>query len=108
MTNSSLYPTHTIICKAPQNFKPGRFSNALQRRVPIDRWVKTHLKKAQLPLILVYHVINKYINTPSHYKDTCVLPNSVAGEEGNCQGFTMRPMVTIKQFESLMAVMGEN
>jgi hypothetical protein len=46
MTTSSLYPTHTIICKAPQlssefNHKDqGGFSNALQRRVPIGRWVK--------------------------------------------------------------------
>ena len=48
MTNSSLYPTHTIICKVPQSSsefqtqiqaqRPWRFSNALQRREPIGRW----------------------------------------------------------------------
>jgi hypothetical protein len=38
-------------------------------------------------------------NTPSHYKGTGVLPNSVAVEEGNrTVFFTMRPMVTLKQF----------
>ena len=46
----SLYPTHTIICNVPQSIsefqtliqlqRPGRFSNASQRRTPIGRWVK--------------------------------------------------------------------
>ena len=50
MTTSSLYPTHTIICHVPQSSsecqtqiqtqRPGRFSTASQRRVPIGRWVK--------------------------------------------------------------------
>ena len=50
MTTSSLYPTHIIICKAPQlssefqtqsqSQRPGRFSNDPQRRAPIGRWVK--------------------------------------------------------------------
>ena len=49
MTTSSLYPTHTIICKVSQSSselktqiqpqRPGRFSNASQRRSPIGRWV---------------------------------------------------------------------
>ena len=47
MTTSSLYPTHTIICKVPQSSsefqtqiqpqRPGRFSNASQRRAPIGK-----------------------------------------------------------------------
>ena len=41
-------------------------------------------------------------------KDTVVRPNSIAGEEGILSDFTMRPMVTLKQFQSLMAVIGEN
>ena len=28
------------------------------------------------------------INTHSHYKDTGVIPNSIAGEEGNCSGIS--------------------
>ena len=42
--------------------------------------------------------------TPSQYKDTGVLPNSVAREEGNCSWISVWPMLTLKQ--SLMAVMG--
>ena len=58
MTNSSLYPTHTIICKIPQLSSaiqtqiqpqsPGRISNALQRRTPIGRWVKKKKKKKKI------------------------------------------------------------
>ena len=50
MTTSSLYPTHAISCKVPQSSsefqtqfqpqRPGRFSNASQRKSPIGRWVK--------------------------------------------------------------------
>ena len=51
MTTSSLYPTYTIIiCKVPQlssEFqtqiqpqRPGRFSNALQRRAPNGRCIE--------------------------------------------------------------------
>ena len=57
MTTSSLYPTHTIICKVPQSSsefqtqiqpqRPGRFSNASQRRAPIGTWVKMD-KKADI------------------------------------------------------------
>ena len=49
MTTSSLYPTHTIICKVPQSSsefqtqiqpqRPGRFSNASQRRAPIGSFL---------------------------------------------------------------------
>jgi hypothetical protein len=90
MPTSSLYQTLTIICKFPQSSsefrtqiqpqRPGRFSNASQKRAPIAR----------------------LINTSSHYKDTGVLPNGIAGEEGN------HSMVTLKRLQSLMAVIGEN
>uniref|UniRef100_A0A8C8JIW9 HP domain-containing protein n=1 Tax=Oncorhynchus tshawytscha TaxID=74940 RepID=A0A8C8JIW9_ONCTS len=50
MTTSSLYPTHTLICKVPQSSseyqtqiqpqRPGRFSNSSQMRAPIGRWVE--------------------------------------------------------------------
>jgi hypothetical protein len=50
MTTSSIYPTHTIICKVPQSSsefqtqiqaqRPGRFPNASQRKAPIGRWVR--------------------------------------------------------------------
>ena len=32
--------------------------------------------------VIVYNLDG--VSTPSHYKDTGVLPNSVAREEGNC------------------------
>ena len=48
------------------------------------------------------------INTPSHYKDTGVLPNSVDGEEGNLIDFTMKPMVTLKELQNLMAGTEDN
>jgi hypothetical protein len=50
MTSSTLYLTHTIICKVLQSSsefqtqirqqRPWRFSNASQRRTSIGRWVK--------------------------------------------------------------------
>ena len=56
MTTTALSPTHTSICKLHQSSsefqtqiqpqRPGRFSNASQRRSPIDRWVK--IKKADI------------------------------------------------------------
>jgi hypothetical protein len=43
--------------------------------------------------------------TPGHYKDTGILPNSLAGEEGKLlRDFTMAPMLTLKQ--SLISVIG--
>jgi hypothetical protein len=49
-----------------------------------------HLKKQTLniPLSMVKLLITLWINIPSHYKDTGVLPNSVAGEEGNRSGIS--------------------
>ena len=98
MTTSSLYTTHTIICKVSQSSsefqkqiqpqRPCRFWNASQRRAPIARWVK---KKAGIEYPfehgeVIHYTLEGNINTPSPYKDTGVLPNSVAVEEGNRLG----------------------
>ena len=42
-----------------------------------------------------------------HYEETGVLPNSVTREGGN-RDLTRGPMVTLKQLQSLMAVIGDN
>jgi hypothetical protein len=59
MTTSSLYPTHTIFCKVLQSSRefqtqiqpqrPGRFSNASQRRAPIGRWVNVKTADIEYP-----------------------------------------------------------
>ena len=57
MTTSSLYPTHTIICKVPMSsnefqtqIQPqslGRFSNASQRRAPIGSIPEYHFEHGE-------------------------------------------------------------
>ena len=47
------------------------------------------------------------MKTPSHCKDTVILSNSEAGEEGNRLGISPRPIMT-EQLQSLMAVIEEN
>ena len=59
MTTSSLYPTHTIVCKVfqlsshfqtqKQQQRPGRFFNALQRREPFGGSVKIKNGDAEQP-----------------------------------------------------------
>jgi hypothetical protein len=53
---------------------------------PIGRWVKD----IEYPIEHdeVIHCFVWRINTPCHYKDTGILPNSVAGEEGNRSGIS--------------------
>ena len=51
----------------------------------------TNKKKADIEYPFEHGEVINYtldggIYTPSHYKDTGVLPNSVAGEEGNRSG----------------------
>jgi hypothetical protein len=41
-----------------------------------------------IPLSMVKLLFLWCINRPSDYKDTGVLPKSVAGEEGNCSGIS--------------------
>jgi hypothetical protein len=69
-------------------------------------------KKAEVESLFEHgEVINYTLDGVSIHpvtKDTGVRPNSIAGEEGNRSDFTMRPMVTLKQLQSLMAVIGEN
>ena len=99
MTTSSLYPTHTIICKVAQSSsefqtqippqRPWRFSNALQSRAPIGRWIKSSKADINYPFehgeVITYTLDGVSIHGVSiHYKDTGALPN-----------FTMRPMVTL-------------
>jgi hypothetical protein len=97
MTNSSLYPTHAIICKVPQSSsefqtqiqpqRPGRFSNSFQRRAPIGKWIKKtdiehHFEHGE---VIQIHV-GWCINTPSHYKNTGIISNSFARQEVNPSG----------------------
>jgi hypothetical protein len=96
----SLYLTYTIICKVPQlssEFqaqiqpqRPGRFSNALQRRAPIGRCVK--IKKEDIGYPFEHgEVINYTLDGVSIHPVTTkigVLPNSVAGVEGNRSGIS--------------------
>ena len=68
MTTSSLYPTHTIVCKVPQSSiefqtqiqpqRPGRFSISSPRRAPIGRWVK--IKKADNEYPFEHDEVIKY------------------------------------------------
>jgi hypothetical protein len=97
VTTSSQYSTNIFICKVSQwsskfqtqtqSQRPGRFSNASQT-APIGRWVKKEDVEYLFEHGEVINYILDGINTPSHYKDTGVLPNSVAGEEGNCSGIS--------------------
>ena len=69
---------------------PGRLSNASQIWAPIGRWVK---KKKKLTLNIPLSMVKLLhfgwcIDIQSHHKDTGVLPNSVAGEEGNTSGIS--------------------
>jgi hypothetical protein len=114
MTISSLYPTYTIISKVPQSSiefqtqiqqqRPGRFSNASQRRAHIGRWVQ--IKKADIEYPFEHgEVINYPLDgVPIHpvtIKIQVSFTNPVAGEEGNRSGIS--PMVTLKQLQSLMS-----
>jgi hypothetical protein len=89
MTTSSLYFTHAIICKVPQSSsefqtqpqKPGRFSNASQRK---------DLLVVKIPVRMVKLLITLYGVSihPVTYKDTGILPNYFVGEEGNRSGIS--------------------
>ena len=104
MTTSSLYPTHKLIYKVPQLSivfqtqnqpqTPGRFSKASQIRAPIGRCVTEKGGKADIEYLFEHGEVIKLlhfgwcINTPGHYKDADVLPNSVAGDKGNLSGIS--------------------
>jgi hypothetical protein len=63
------------------------FSNALQRWALVGRWVK----KADIEYSFAHGEVILSLDGVSihlHYKDTGVLPNSVAREEGNCSGIS--------------------
>ena len=73
--DSSLYPTHTIICKVPQSSsefqtqiqpqRPGRFSNALQRMAPIGGWVKN-----ETAMNVCLNMVNLFISLWMLYQNT--------------------------------------
>ena len=109
MTTSSLYSTHTIICNIPQLSsafqtqiqpqRPGRFSNALQRRAPIGRWVKNNksISLSMVNLLIALWMVYQY--TQSLQRHRC--PSYLSCRRGRkpLRDFTMRPLVTLKQFE---------
>ena len=100
MTTSSLYPTHTIIWKVPhsssefptliQPQRPGRFSNASQRREPIGRWVqiKMNIKYPFEHSLVINYTLDGVSIHPVTTKIVGMLPNSVDGEEGNRSGIS--------------------
>jgi hypothetical protein len=64
--------------------------DASQRRAPIGRWVKIRKADNEYPFEhgeSIHHTLDG-INTPSYYKDTGVLPNSVARENVNSSGIS--------------------
>ena len=96
MTTSPLYPTRTIICNVPQSnsefqrqiqpHKPGRFTNASQRRAPIGRLVKR--KKADIE----YPFENGEV---IHYTLDDVSIHPVTTKiQAQLRDLTMRPIVT--------------
>jgi hypothetical protein len=112
MTTSSLYPTHAISCKVPRSSgafqtqiqpqRPGRFSNAKQRRV----------KKADTEYPFEHCEVTKYT---SDGVSICPVITMIRAsfltqlpERKETGDFTMRPMVTLKQIQSIIAVIGEN
>ena len=105
MNISSLYPAHTIICKVPQSSgefqtqiqpqRPGRFSNALQRRAPISRCVI--IKKADTEYPFEHgEVINYTLGSVSIHPVTTKIQVSFLTRRGRTplRDFTMRPIAT--------------
>ena len=101
MTTSSLYPTHTITIKVPQSSsefqtqiqpqRPGKFSNALQRRARIGRWVN-QLYKADIEYPFEHgEVINCTLDGVSIHPVTTKIQASfltqVPERKGTAQGF---------------------
>jgi hypothetical protein len=81
MTTSSLNPTHTIICKVPQSSsefqtqiqtqRPGRFSNASQRRSPIGRWIKKqtlNILLSMVKLLMTLWMVYQYTQSLQRYR----------------------------------------
>jgi hypothetical protein len=73
--------------KQIQPQRPGRFSNALPRRATIGRWVQKqtlNITLSTVKLLMTLWMVYQY--TKSLQKDTGILLNSVAGDEGNRSG----------------------
>ena len=48
--------------------------------------IEYHFEHCEVTMLKLH--VGWCINTPCHYKDTGILPNSVAGEEGNSSGIS--------------------
>jgi hypothetical protein len=66
--------------KQIQPQRPGRFSNALQRRAPIGRWVNKNKIKRHCGYLFEHGEVNNYTLDG--------VTNSVDGEEGNRLGIS--------------------
>jgi hypothetical protein len=91
------------------NQRPGRFSNASQRRAPIGGWVKKFFK-ADIEYAFEHgEVINYTLDGVSIYPVTTKIQASFLTQLTGrklLSDFIIRPMVTLKQLQSLMAVIG--
>jgi hypothetical protein len=110
-----LYPTHTIIYKVPQSSsefqtqiqlqRQGRFPNASSRRAPIGRWENKNNSDIDYPFE-DGEVINYTLDCVSILPVTTKVQASFLTQLP-LRDFTMRPMVTLKQLQSLVAVIRE-
>ena len=103
------------ICKVPQlsstQFqpqRPGRLTNASQRRAPIGRWVYVVFFKADVEYPVEHgEVINYTLDGVSITKIQASFLSCRRGRKP-LKNFIMNTMVTLKQLQSLMAAMGDN
>ena len=121
MTTSALYPTHTVICNVPlsssafqtliQPQRPGRFSNASQRRALIGRY-KINQINNNIEYPLEHCKVNYTLNGVSIHSVTTKIQASFLTQllerKEKAQEFHHDAMMTLKQKKSLMAVIGEN
>ena len=119
MTTSFLYPTHTDNCKVPQfgsafqtqiqPQRPGRYSNASQRRASIGRWVKIKIADIEYPFehgeVITLWMVYQYTHSLQRHRH----PSKLSFRRGKkpLRDSTMRPMATLKQLQCLI-VRGEN
>jgi hypothetical protein len=100
MTTSSLYPTPTI--KAPQSSRSLQTQIQSQRRAPIGRWERTNIEDTEYPFehgeVINYTLDGVPVTAKIQVSFQTHLPERKE----------WWPMVTLKQLQSLMAVIGEN
>jgi hypothetical protein len=83
----------------------------LQRRAPISRWLK--IQKAHIEYLFEHDEVIKYtLDGVSTHPVTTKIQASFLTQlrrgRKPLRDFTRRPMMTLKQLQSLMAVIGEN